>query len=86
MQLINGTINAWKFGSGRIHLAREYIYTQPYQSIRTPPNIHVVNRLNIQLGAKMGTEIYRYQRVVVLALLTLVEIFIILGFHEVLIY
>ena len=58
----------------------------PTKSIRTPPNIHVVNRLNIQLGAKMGIEIYRYQRVVVLALLTLVEIFIILGFHEVLIY
>ena len=60
-------------------------YTLPYQKYSTPPNIHVVNRLNIQLGAKMGIEIYRYQRVVVLVL-TLVEIFIILGFHEVLIY
>ena len=57
----------------------------PTKSIRTPPNIHVANRLNVHLGAKMGIEIYRYQRVVVLAL-TLVEIFIILGFHEVLIY
>ena len=50
----------------------------PTKGIRTPPNIHVVNRLNIQLGAKMGIEIYRYQRVVVLVL-TLVEIFIIFG-------
>ena len=57
----------------------------PTKSIRTPPNINVVNRLNIQLGAKMGIEIYKYQRVVVLVL-TLVEIFIILGFHEMLIY
>ena len=37
------------------------------------------------VGAKMGIEIYRYQRVVVLAL-TLMEIFIILEFHEVIIY
>ena len=49
-------------GAGHIHC--------PTKSIRTPPNI--------QLGAKMGIEIYRYQWVVVL-LLTLVEIFIILG-------
>ena len=57
----------------------------PTKSIRIPPKIHIVNRLNIQLGAKMGIEIYRYQRIVVLAL-TLVEIFIILGFHEVFVY
>ena len=57
----------------------------PTKRIRTPPNINVANRLNIHLGAKMGIEINRYQRVVVLAL-TLVETFIILGFQEVLIY
>ena len=57
----------------------------PTKSIRAPTDMHVVNRLNIQLGAKMGVEIYRYQGVVLLAL-TLVEIFIILGFHEMLMY
>ena len=57
----------------------------PTKSIRTPPNIHVVNRLNIQLGAKMGIANIQVSKGVVLVL-TLVEIFIILGFHEVLIY
>ena len=61
------------------------MYTALQKSIRILPNIHVVNRLNIKLGAKMGVEIYRYKKIVVLAL-TLVEIFIILGFQEVLIY
>ena len=60
-------------------------YTLPTKSIRTPPNIHVVNRLNIQLGAKMGIANIQVSKGVVLVL-TLVEIFIILGFHEVLIY
>ena len=57
----------------------------PTKSIRTPPNIHVVNRLNIQLGAKMVIANIQVSKGVVLVL-TLVEIFIILGFHEVLIY
>ena len=57
----------------------------PTKSIRTPPNIHVVNRLNIQLGAKMGIANIQVSKGVVFVL-TLVEIFIILGFHEVLIY
>ena len=42
------------------------------KSVGTPLNIHVLivpfNRLNIQFGAMMGIEKYRYQKFVVLAL------------------
>ena len=45
----------------------------------------VIYRLNIQLGAKMGIETHRYQKIIVLALI-FVKIFDFLAFHEVLIY
>ena len=44
-----------------------------------------IYRLNIQFGAKMGIEKYRYQKFVVLAL-TLENFFDFLIFHRVLIY
>ena len=59
------------------------------QKYLNTPNIHVLILpfiwQKIQLGAKMGIEIYRYLKFIVLAL-TLVNIFDFLTFHEVLIY
>ena len=59
---------------------QKYLYTAKY-----PCTDYVIYRLKIQLGAKMGIEICRYQKFIVLAL-TLVKIFDFLTFHEVLIY
>ena len=67
----------------RVHYTlsgQKYLYTAKY-----PCTDCVIYRLNIQLGAKLGIEIHRYQKFIVLAL-TLVKIFDFLTFHEVLIY
>ena len=69
-------------GTARISEVRLYIYIYIYiyiysihcldKSIRIPRNIHALIvpfiEINIQLGAKMVIEIYRYQKFVVLAL------------------
>ena len=58
----------------------KYLYTTKY-----PCTDCAIYRLKNQLGTKMGIEISRDQKFIVLAL-TLVKIFDFLTFHEVLIY
>ena len=59
---------------------QKYLYTAKY-----PCTDCAIYRLKNQLGTKMGIEICREQKFIVLAL-TLVKIFDFLTFHEVLIY
>ena len=59
---------------------QKYLYTANY-----PCTDCAISQLKNQLGAKMGIEIHRYQKFVVLAL-TWVKFFNFLTFHEVLIY
>ena len=59
---------------------QKYLKTAKY-----PCTDSAIYLLKIQLRAKMGIEICRYQKFIVLAL-TLVKIFDFLTFHEVLIY
>ena len=56
-----------------------------YSSTTKYPCIYcAIYQLNIHMGAKIETEIYRYQKFIVLAL-SWVEILYVLSFHEVLI-
>ena len=59
---------------------QKYLYTAKY-----PSTDCAIYRLKDQLGTKMGIEICRDQKFIVIAL-TLVEIFDFSTFHEVLIY
>ena len=59
---------------------QKYLYTANY-----PCTNCAIYRLKNQLGTKMGIEICRDQKFIVLAL-TLVKIFDFLTFHEVFIY
>ena len=61
------------------------IYTLPYQKYSYTTKYTCSESTKYLVGSKDGIEICRYQRVVVLPL-TLVEIHMNLGFHEVLIY
>ena len=70
----------FRLGSVYTLSGQKYLYTAKY-----PYTDFVIYRLNIQLGAKLGIEILRYQKFIVLAL-TLVKILDFLTFHEVLIY
>ena len=59
---------------------QKYLYTAKY-----PCSDSAIYPLKIQLGAKMGIELQRYQKFIVIAC-TLVRNFDFLIFHEVLIY
>ena len=57
-----------------IHLIHTTLSGQKYfNTTKYPCTDCAIYQLNIQLGAKMGIEIYRYQKFVVLAL-TLVKL------------
>ena len=78
----------WIFGGVRILLVGQCIYILPgrkYSSTNKYPCIDcAIYQLNIQLGAKIEIEIYRYQKFVLLAFT--LEKMDFLTFYEVLIY
>ena len=92
MNIVSRTFLSFKNGIGYKNISLyliNHIYTlsgqKYFNTTKYPCTDCAIYRLNIQLGAKMGIEIYRYQKFVVLAL-TLVKIFGFLTFREVLIY
>ena len=67
------TINAYQVSNELAFDINIYIYTlsgQKYSyTTKHPCTDCVIYRLNIQLGAKMGIETHRYQKIIVLALI-----------------